>query len=108
MHHATQEVEQVLGKLRDTGLARAVHASGVAAAWGVNDGANLRELAAAAPEGPWGELLTAHLQAMTVLVAAPAIATGSGRAAIWATFVPPTVRAGAAATRPCGSVAGVP
>lgn len=69
LHHATQEVEQVLGKLRDTGLARAVHASGVAAAWGVNDGANLRELAAAAPEGPWGELLTAHLQAMTILVA---------------------------------------
>ncbi|RYC11184.1 DUF6350 family protein [Nocardioides zhouii] len=33
---------------------------------------------------------------MTALVAAPAIAVGSGRAAIWATFVPVTVRAGAA------------
>lgn len=33
---------------------------------------------------------------MTALVAAPAIAVGSGRAAIWATFVPATVRAGAA------------
>lgn len=34
--------------------------------------------------------------AMTALVAAPAIAVGSGRAAIWATFLPATVRAGAA------------
>jgi hypothetical protein len=33
---------------------------------------------------------------LTALVAAPAIAVGSGRAAIWATFVPVTVRAGAA------------
>ena len=33
---------------------------------------------------------------MAALVAAPAIAVGSGRAAIWATFVPATVRAGAA------------
>jgi len=33
---------------------------------------------------------------MTALVATPAIAVGSGRAAIWATFVPATVRAGAA------------
>ena len=33
---------------------------------------------------------------MTALVAAPAIAVGSGRAAIWAAFTPPTVRAAAA------------
>ena len=33
---------------------------------------------------------------LTALVAAPAIAVGSGRAAIWATLVPPGVRAGAA------------
>jgi hypothetical protein len=33
---------------------------------------------------------------MTAFVAAPAIAVGSGRAAIWATFLPATVRAGAA------------
>ncbi len=33
---------------------------------------------------------------MTAAVAAPAIAVGSGRAAIWATFVPVTIRAGAA------------
>jgi flagellar biosynthesis/type III secretory pathway chaperone len=69
LHHATREVEQVLERLRDTGLARAVHASGVATEWGIHDGASLRELAAAAPEGPWGELLTDHLRAMTVLVA---------------------------------------
>ncbi|MHA7190007.1 flagellar protein FlgN [Arthrobacter sp. MDT2-16] len=69
LQHATREVEQVLERLRDIGLARAVHASGVAAAWGLDDGATLRELAAVAPEGPWQELLSAHLQAMTVLVA---------------------------------------
>lgn len=34
--------------------------------------------------------------AMTALVAAPAIAVGSGRAAIWAAFMPATLRAGAA------------
>jgi hypothetical protein len=33
---------------------------------------------------------------LTALVAAPAIAVGSGRAAIWAAFAPATVRAGAA------------
>lgn len=33
---------------------------------------------------------------MTAAVAAPAIAVGSGRAAIWATFLPVTLRAGAA------------
>ncbi|WP_104166956.1 flagellar protein FlgN [Arthrobacter sp. SX1312] len=69
LHHATREVEQVLERLRDTGLARAVHASGVAKDWGIDGTATLRELAAAAPDEPWGELLTAHLQAMTVLVA---------------------------------------
>ena len=35
---------------------------------------------------------------LTVFVAAPAIAVGSGRAAIWAAFVPAPVRAGAAVT----------
>ncbi len=69
LHHATREVEQVLGRLRDIGLVRAVHASGVATAWGIDDGATLRELAAAAPEKPWQELLSAHLEAMTALVA---------------------------------------
>lgn len=69
LHHATREVEQVLERLRDAGLARAVHASGVAKDWGLDGTATLRELAAAAPDEPWDELLTAHLQAMTVLVA---------------------------------------
>lgn len=68
LHHATREVEQVLERLRDAGLARAVHASAVATEWGIADGATLRELAEAAPDGPWQELLSAHLQAMTALV----------------------------------------
>ncbi|MUK01438.1 flagellar protein FlgN [Vibrio cholerae] len=68
LHHATREVEQVLERLRDAGLARAVHASAVATEWGIGDGATLRELAEAAPDGPWQELLSAHLQAMTALV----------------------------------------
>jgi flagellar biosynthesis/type III secretory pathway chaperone len=68
LHHATREVEQVLERLRDIGLARAVHAAAVATQWGIDDGASLREISAAAPDGPWGELLGAHLQAMTALV----------------------------------------
>lgn len=68
LHHATREVEQVLERLREVGLARAVHAAGVATAWGIDDGATLREISAAAPDGPWRELLSEHLQAMTALV----------------------------------------
>ncbi|MBL0748727.1 cell division protein PerM [Nocardioides baculatus] len=53
-------------------------------------------LAAGTTADPSVPRVLAWTIAMTAVVAAPAIATGSGRAAIWATFVPSTVRAGAA------------
>lgn len=53
-------------------------------------------LAAGATADPSVPRVLAWTIAMTALVAAPAIAVGSGRAAIWAAFLPATVRAGAA------------
>jgi flagellar biosynthesis/type III secretory pathway chaperone len=65
LHHATLEVEQTIDRLRAAGLARTVEVSAVARGWGLSEDATLRELAEAAPEGPWGEILTSHLKAMT-------------------------------------------
>jgi len=53
-------------------------------------------LAAGSSADPSVPRVLAWTIAMTALVAAPAIAVGSGRAAIWAAFLPATVRAGAA------------
>ena len=53
-------------------------------------------LAAGTTADPSVPRVLAWTTAMTALVAAPAIATGSGRAAIWAALAPSTVRAGAA------------
>ncbi|MDT0185249.1 DUF6350 family protein [Microbacterium sp. ARD31] len=53
-------------------------------------------LAAGATADPSVPRVLAWTFVLTALVAAPAIAVGSGRAAIWAAFTPPTVRAGAA------------
>jgi flagellar biosynthesis/type III secretory pathway chaperone len=64
LQHATREVEQVVQKLREAGLARAVEASRTALAWGAKEDASLGELADAAPPGPWGDILRAHLEAM--------------------------------------------
>lgn len=65
--HATREVEQVVERLRAAGLGRAVEVAALAAEWGTGEDATLRELAAGAPEGPWGEIFGAHLKAMTEL-----------------------------------------
>lgn len=67
LQYATREVEQVMERLRAAGLARAVEVSAVAGEWGAQPGATLRELVEHAPEGPWGELFSAHLQAMAEL-----------------------------------------
>lgn len=53
-------------------------------------------LAAGTTADPSVPRVLAWTIALTALVAAPAIAVGSGRAAIWAAFLPATVRAGAA------------
>ncbi|ROP66948.1 flagellar protein FlgN [Curtobacterium sp. PhB115] len=65
--HASREVEQVLDRLRSTGLERAASSAEVAEEWGVASDAPLREVVAAAPNGPWGEILAAHLTAMVEL-----------------------------------------
>lgn len=64
LQHATREVDQVVAQLRTTGLARAVEASALAVEWGLSPESTLRELAAGAPPGPWGDLLAGHLEAL--------------------------------------------
>ncbi|ACL40930.1 hypothetical protein Achl_2969 [Pseudarthrobacter chlorophenolicus A6] len=62
------DLESVLQNLRFETLARNVEAAGVAAEWGVPGEGTLPGLAAAAPEGIIGELLTKHLQEMASLL----------------------------------------
>jgi hypothetical protein len=65
--HASREVEQVLDRLRTTGLERSAQSAAVAEEWGMPSDAPLREVVAAAPSGPWGEILASHLSAMLEL-----------------------------------------
>lgn len=65
LSHATREVEHVLERLQTAGLERAVAAGAVAREWELSEEATLRDLAAGAPDGPWAEILTAHLTALT-------------------------------------------
>lgn len=69
VQHATREVEQVMARLRETGLARTVAVAELAGEWGTDEGATLRELVAQAPAGPWTEVFSGHLRAMTELTA---------------------------------------
>ncbi|WP_308116631.1 flagellar export chaperone FlgN [Occultella gossypii] len=64
--NATREVEQVVERLYESGLARDVEAAGVAGQWGAADGSSLRELIQHAPP-PWDEVLSEHLTALTTL-----------------------------------------
>ncbi|WP_372698486.1 flagellar protein FlgN [Arthrobacter sp. JSM 101049] len=61
---ATREVESVLDKVHAASLARSVEAASVAAAWGLADDAPLADIAAQAPQGPWTDILGAHLTAL--------------------------------------------
>ncbi|XAS64619.1 flagellar protein FlgN [Pseudarthrobacter sp. So.54] len=63
--HGTKEVEQVLAHLSQASLARTIEAAVVAETWGLPTDVSLGELAAAAPQGAWSEILSAHLSAMT-------------------------------------------
>lgn len=66
--HATREVEQVLERLRESGLAQTVELAEVAREWGAPEDCSLRELIGHAVS-PWAELLAAHLQAISDLAA---------------------------------------
>ena len=65
LQYATREVEQVMERLRSAGLARSVEAAVVAEEWGAPQNATLRELVDRAPDGPWADIFTAHLAALT-------------------------------------------
>lgn len=62
---ATREVEQVLERLREAGLERAVEVATLAASWNLPENATLREIIAAAPSPAWSETFAGHLQALT-------------------------------------------
>ena len=65
LQYATREVEQVMERLRAAGLARSVEAAVVGDEWGAPQDATLRELVDTAPDGPWADIFTAHLNALT-------------------------------------------
>lgn len=65
--HASREVDDVLERLSLAGLERGVESAAVAAEWGLPAEAPLRQVVAASPEGPWAEILSAHLAAMIEL-----------------------------------------
>jgi len=67
IEHATREVEQVLERLRTAGLERTVEVAVVAEEWGTAGETPLRELVDHAPDGPWADIFTSHLRAMTEL-----------------------------------------
>lgn len=67
LQHATREVEQVVERLRTAGLGRSVEVAALARQWGTDENATLRELVTHAPAGPWSDIFSAHLQALTDL-----------------------------------------
>jgi hypothetical protein len=67
LQFATREVEQVMEKVREAGLARTVEVATLAQEWGTDESATLRELVDHAPTDSWTEIFRAHLQGMAVL-----------------------------------------
>lgn len=67
LQYATQEVEQVMQKLRTAGLARSLEVSSLAEDWGVDENSTLRELTVHATDDSWRDILNSHLVAMTEL-----------------------------------------
>ena len=67
LQYATQEVEQVMQKLRLAGLARSVEVTTLADELGIDEGATLREITVHVADETWRDILTAHLTAMTAL-----------------------------------------
>ncbi|GAB4098606.1 flagellar export chaperone FlgN [Sinomonas halotolerans] len=63
---ATEEVAAAVAAVRDAALETQASASALAGLWGLPDDAGLPALVGAAPEdGPWREVLTGHLEALT-------------------------------------------
>ena len=66
---ASREIEQVIERLRVAGMARVIEAESVAEEWGAPEQSTLRDLIERAPEGPWREVFSEHLRALTQLTA---------------------------------------
>lgn len=69
LNFMASEIETVLDRLRFEALARSVESAAVAAQWGLPAQTTLVELIAAAPAGPWSEILREHLDALHALLA---------------------------------------
>ncbi|MCU1425628.1 MAG: flagellar biosynthesis protein FlgN [Microbacteriaceae bacterium] len=67
LQYATQEVEQVMQRLRSAGLARSVEVTTLAEEWGAAAEVTLRELTAHATDDTWRDILASHLAAMADL-----------------------------------------
>jgi len=65
--HASREVEQVMERLREASLARAVAVADVGDLWGAGTDASLRQLIEKAPDDASREILDAHLAGLTAL-----------------------------------------
>ncbi len=60
IHFATREIEQVLERLRESGLGRDVEVAAVASEWGLDDTATLTALIDAAPSEAWSQVFADH------------------------------------------------
>jgi hypothetical protein len=69
LNFMASEIETALERLRFEALARSVESAAVAAQWGLPAQTTLVELIAAAPAGPWPEILLEHLDALHALLA---------------------------------------
>lgn len=65
---AAREVENVLDRIRDVEVLRAVEVEGVAQELGLEPNASLQEIAAASDE-PWGSIWLDHREAFTMVAA---------------------------------------
>lgn len=68
LDHATREVAHIMERLRPASLERTAAAASVAQMWGLAEDASLQDLAAAAADGPWGDILNSHFTALAGLV----------------------------------------
>ncbi|MCR2813970.1 flagellar protein FlgN [Microbacterium sp. zg.Y1090] len=65
IHFASREVEQVLERLRVSGIGRDVEVAAVAREWGVPEVTTLSGLVSAAPTDAWREVFAEHRVALT-------------------------------------------
>ncbi len=66
---ATREVEQVLERIRENGLERAMLIDALSAEWGAGEEPTLRAIIAHAPTEVWRDNFQGHLRALTELAA---------------------------------------